>query len=399
MTGGIAGGAALGACLPAGRVYAAAKSDVKELKVGAVLELSGPDASGGHLARRGYQFWVSTINKEGGVEIAGKKYPVRMIVQDARSEPAAGADAASRLINEEKVDAMFGAYSSGVQLAMNPICAKYQVTCIAGSAESPENWSPQPKFTFGIIPSVDLTADKALEFLVAAANPKPTTAAVIGANEPFSKDAAAGFAVGAKRAGLKLTINTLFPPAADLTPIFTKIAAQKPDIIAVGGHDTVLIDVVKTLKSLEFTPEALIQHYGVTEDAFTKALGPDANGCCGLVDWDPSFPYKDAVFGTAQEAEQNYRKEFNVGMEYTGAACAVSGLVLQTALKKLGKPPGLSREDRVTLNNIIAATDIVTFYGPIKFDTSGPHFHDNTGLPPVLIQIQNDEIIAVAPPK
>ncbi|MGH7189372.1 MAG: ABC transporter substrate-binding protein, partial [Acetobacteraceae bacterium] len=304
-----------------------------------------------------------------------------------------------RLITEEKVDAMFGSYTSGVQLAMNPICAKYEVPCIAGSAESPENWSPQPKFTFGIIPSVDLTADKAIQFIVEAASPKPTTAAVIGANEPFSKDAAAGFAKGAKEAGLKLTTNTLFPPAADLSPVISAVAAKKPDILAVGGHDTILINVVKALKSQGFTPKALIQHYGVTEPAFVQALGKDADGCCGLVDWDPTFPYKDDVFGTAANVAKNYKAQYHVDIDYTGAGCAVSGLVLQLALAQLGKPPGLSKADRRQLTDIIAKTDIHTFYGPIKFDQSGPHFHDNTLPPPVLIQIQGGQITAVAPSK
>ena len=40
----------------------------KEFKIGAVLELSGSDASGGQLAQRGYQFWVDTVNKAGGIE-------------------------------------------------------------------------------------------------------------------------------------------------------------------------------------------------------------------------------------------------------------------------------------------------------------------------------------------
>lgn len=370
-----------------------------EYKVGAVLELSGADSTGGQLAKRGYDFWAETVNNKGGVTVAGKTYKVRVITQDARSEPAAGADAATHLINEEKVDALFGSYTSGVQLAMNPIAAKYQVPCIAGSAESPGNWSPQPQFTFGIIPSVDLTADKALKFIVDGANPKPTTAAVLGANEPFSKDAAAGFAKGAAQAGLRLTTNTLFPPDADLTPVISKVASQKPDILAVGGHDTILINVVKTCKAQNFTPKALIQHYGVTEPAFVKALGNSAEGQLGLVDWDPTFPYKDAVFGTAQQFAMNYKQRFGVDVDYTGAGCAVSGLVLQFALQKLGKGPGLSTGDRVQLAKIIGQTNINTFYGPIRFDTSGPHFHDNTLPPPVLVQIKNGTVTAVAPPK
>ena len=393
-------GAAAGGAVIGGRPLVAparAAEAGEEFKIGAVLELSGDDSSGGHLAQRGYQFWVDTVNKDGGIEVGGKKYPVRMISQDSRSEPAAGAQAASRLINEEKVDAIFGSYTSGVQLAINPICAKYKVPCIAGSAESPGNWKPQPEYTFGIIPSVDLTADKALKFIVETGVPKPMSAAIIGANEPFSKDAAAGFAAGAKEAGLKITTNTLFPPTADLSPVISAIIADKPDIIAVGGHDTILINVVKTLKAQNYMPKALIQHYGVTEPSFVEALGKDADGVCGIIDWDPSFPYKDDIFGTAQQYADNYKAKYNLDVDYTGAGCSVSGLVLQLALKKLGKGPGLSEDDRAQLAKIIGETDIHTFYGPIKFDQSGAHFHDNTLPPPMLAQIQNGKIVAVAP--
>ena len=392
--GGIILGSGLAACGGGG-----GSSGAKVFKIGAVLELSGADSAGGQLAKRGYEFWVDTVNKQGGIAIGGKKYRAQMITQDAQSQPNVGADAATHLITLENVDAMFGSYTSGVQLAMNPICAKYQVPCIAGSAESPENWSPQPQFTFGIIPSVDLTADKALKFIVESATPKPTTAAVLGANEPFSKDAAAGFAKGAQEAGLKLTTNTLFPPDADLTPIISKVASQRPDILAVGGHDTILINIVKTCKAQNFTPKALIQHYGVTEPAFVQALGKDAEGCLGLVDWDATFSYQDAIFGTAQQFAQNYKAKYGVDVDYTGAACAVSGEVLQLALQKLGKPPGLSAADRVELTKILGQTNAQTFYGPIRFDTSGPHYHDNTLPPPVLIQIKNGTVTAVAPPK
>src|ERR671930_956403 len=239
-----------------------------EFKVGAVLELSGADATGGQLAKRGYQFWVDTVNKSGGIDIGGTKHKVTMVVADCKSDPAQAADAVTRLAEQEKVDALFGSYTSGVQIAMNPIAQKYRTPCIAGSAESPASWSSQPQFAYGIIPAVDLTADKALKFIVDSASPKPTSAAVLGANEPFSKDAAAGFAKGAREAGLRVVQNSLFPPDADLTPIISGVASKKPDILAIGGHDTVLIDAVKAAKSVNFTPKALIMHFGVTEPSF-----------------------------------------------------------------------------------------------------------------------------------
>jgi branched-chain amino acid transport system substrate-binding protein len=280
---------------------------------------------------------------------------------------------------------------------MNPICQKYQVPCIAGSAESPGNWTPQPQFTYGIIPSVDLTADKALKFIVDSAGSKPVSAVVLGANEPFSKDAAAGFAKGAEQAGLDVMQNSLFPPDADLTPIISGVASKRPDILAIGGHDTVLIDAVKAAKSVNFTPKALIMHFGVTEPSFVKELGPDAEGVLGLVDWTPDFPYRDDVFGSAAEYARKFEAKYKSKPDYTAAACSASGEVLQQAAQKLGKPPHLAQADRVKLNEIIARTDIRTFYGPIRFESSGAHFHDNVVPPPVLIQIKNGDIVPVAP--
>jgi branched-chain amino acid transport system substrate-binding protein len=366
-------------------------------KVGAVLELSGASATGGALARRGDQFWVDTVNAAGGVPVGDKKYKVEMVVADCKSQPDAAADAVTRLAEQEKVDALFGAYTSGVQIAMNPICQKYQTPCIAGSAESPDNWKSKPQFVYGIIPSVDLTADAALRFIVESASPKPASAAVLGANEPFSKDAAAGFGKGAEEAGLRVVENSLFPPEADLTPIISGVASKRPDILAVGGHDTVLIDVVKACRSVKFTPKAIIMHYGVTEPSFAKELKADADGVCGLVDWTPELPYRDDVFGTAREYADKYRAKYDTEPDYTAAGCSASGEVLRLALGKLGKPPGLAQEDRVKLNELVADTDIKTFYGPIRFESGGHHFHDNTEPPPILIQIKRGKIVAVAP--
>jgi branched-chain amino acid transport system substrate-binding protein len=57
----IAGGAIAGPGLLAACSSSGAGSGSDTFKIGAVLELSGPDSSGGQLAQRGYQFWVDTV--------------------------------------------------------------------------------------------------------------------------------------------------------------------------------------------------------------------------------------------------------------------------------------------------------------------------------------------------
>jgi len=369
-------------------------------KVGAVLELSGESATGGQIAQRGYQLWADTVNnKSGGLNIGGTKYKVDLIVSDCKSDPATGADATSRLVTEEGVNAIFGAYTSGVQLAMDPICAKYKVPCIAGSAESPGVWKKQPAFTFGVIPAVDTTAARSIQSIVDIANPRPVRVAVVGANEPFSDDTAQGFRAGAEAAKLEIVHFSLFPPNADLAPVAQVVAGTRPDIVAVGGHDVLLVDFVKAMAATGYTPKAIIEHYGITDASFAKALGRQADGVMGISVWLPTATFKDDLFGSAGDYAKAFEAQHGSPPDYTAGGCSASGLVLQAAVEKLGEKPSLSEDARGKLNDLIAGTDLTAFFGPIKFATEGDHFHNNTALDPMLVQIQAGQVKAIAPPE
>ena len=318
-------------------------------------------------------------------------------MQDCKSDPATGADATSRLVTEEGVNAIFGAYTSGVQLAMDPICAKYKVPCIAGSAESPGVWTKQPAFTFGVIPAVDTTAARSIQSIVDTANPKPATAAVVGANEPFSDDTAEGFRSGAEGAGLRVVHFSLFPPNADLAPVANVVAAERPDIVAVGGHDVLLVDFVNAMAATGYTPKAIIEHYGITDASFAKALGRRADGVMGISVWLPTASFRDDLFGSAGDYAKAFEQKHGSPPDYTAAGCSAAGQVLQAAVEKLGETPSLSEDARVKLNDLIAGTDLQTFYGPIRFASEGDHFHNNTALDPMLVQIQGGQVKAIAP--
>ena len=374
-----------------------ARAQAATYKAGVITSLSGENILGGNLTKRGYDLWADTINGQGGVEVAGERFKVEMFYGDDQSNPATGADAAERLIVQNEVDVLFGPYTSGSTIAVQPICQKYQVPMISGSAESPNVWKAKPEFNFGVIPSVDTTSGLSLGVLAKLSNPAAKTVAVIGVNEPFSKETGEGFRDGVEKAGLELVAYELVPAEGDLTPVISKIAALNPDIVAVGGHEEPLINVVKTSKSLNFRPKALIMHYGVTNPAFAEALGADADGTSGVAVWLPTVPYKDDVFGTAKEFTELAQKKSGQEPDYTEAGCAASGLVLGDALKRLGKKPSLTPEDRVALKDAIAETDIQTFYGPIKFEKEGDHYHDNVQPIPVLIQIQGGKTVAVGP--
>ena len=368
-----------------------------KVRCGVVTSLSGANRFGGNLTRRGYDLWAEEINKLGGIEIAGKRYPVEMFYGDAQSRPASGADAAERLIIQDEVDVLFGPYTSGVTLAVQPISQKYRVPMISGSAESPNVWLAKPAFNFGMIPAVDLTTDKSMVVLAEKLGDRAKTASVIGVDEPFSKETAEGFRKGAEEADLELLSYELFPANSDLSAIVSKLKAANPDIVAVGGHESVFINFVNTAKALNYRPKALIMHYGVTSAAFINETGAESNGILGVSVWTAGLPYKDELFGTASDYSDLSFSRWGTRPDYTEAACSASGLVLQDAARRLGKAPPWDQETRVQLAKAIEETDIETFYGPVGFAKEGSHFHNNTKPVPVVIQIKNGDVVPVAP--
>ena len=366
-------------------------------KVGVVTELSGDLATGGNVTKRGYDLWAQEVNAKGGIDIKGKKYPVKLYYADAQSNPASGASAAERLITQEHVDFILGPYSSGVTLAVAPVVEKYKVPMITGSAESPLIWTNKFVYTFGTVPPVNFTGATPLKTL-AGLNPSPKTAVILGSNDTFSKATAEAFKNAAEAAKIKVLKFNIVPAGQDLTPLLSAVRGLRPDLIAFGGHDEELIKLVKSLRQIDYTPKALLMHYGVTEPAFYDALGKDANQVFGASVWTATAKtHSKILWPNAASYAAAAIKAFNTPADYTQAGSSAAGIAFQVALQKTGSTPGMSEAQRTKLIKALEALDVETFYGRIKFATSGQFYHANVGMTPLTIQIQNGKAMVVGP--
>jgi branched-chain amino acid transport system substrate-binding protein len=368
-------------------------------KVGVVTELSGDLATGGNVTKRGYDLWSQAVNAAGGVVIGGKKYPVKLFYADAQSNPSQGAAAAERLITQEHVDFILGPYSSGVTIAVAPVVEKYKVPMITGSAESPMIWRQKFLYTFGTVPPVNFTGAAAIQTL-ASLSPAPKTAVVFGSNDTFSKATAESFEAAAKKANIKVLKFNIVPAGQDLTPLMSAVKGMKPDIVAFGGHDEELIKLVKGLHQIDFTPSALLMHYGVTEPAFVDALKADANQVFGGAVWTDTTKTKSQIlWSDAPAYAAAARQAFGVAADYTQAGSSAAGIAFQVALQKINAAPPLSEAKRAELVKALEAVDVDTFYGKVKFATDGEFYHANVGLAPLTVQVQSGKVVAVGPKK
>lgn len=366
-------------------------------KVGVVTELSGDLATGGNVTKRGYDLWAQEVNAQGGIDIKGKKYPVKLYYADAQSQPAQGAAAAERLITQEKVDFILGPYSSGVTIATAPVVEKYKVPMITGSAESPLIWTNKFLYTFGTVPPVSFTGATPIKTLSALAD-KPKTAVILGSNDTFSKATAEAFKAAAEAEGIKVLKFSIVPANQDLTPLMSAVRGLKPDLLAFGGHDEELIKLVKSLQQINYTPKALLMHYGVTEPAFVEALGKSANQVLGASVWTNSAKTKGSLlWADAASYAAAAEKAYQVPADYTQAGSSAAGIAFQAALQQIGATPPLTEANRVDLIKALETLDVQTFYGRIKFATEGQYYHSNAGMTPLTIQIQDGKVAVVGP--
>src|SRR5690349_17059114 len=108
--------ASLGAFGAVALMLVAAPAGAAEVKIGAVLSVTGPASFLGDPEKRTLEMYVEDINAKGGVN--GNK--LKLIVYDDGGDANNARTFATRLIEEDDVFAMVGGTTTGSTLAMIP---------------------------------------------------------------------------------------------------------------------------------------------------------------------------------------------------------------------------------------------------------------------------------------
>lgn len=106
----------------------------QEIKVGAILPLSGEGAKYGEAARRGMDLAVEQINGAGGVK--GRNF--KILYEDTQGDPKTGVSAFQKLVTVDKVQAVLGDLLSSVTLSVAPIANARKVVLFSPTSSSPK---------------------------------------------------------------------------------------------------------------------------------------------------------------------------------------------------------------------------------------------------------------------
>lgn len=209
-----------------------------ELLVGSIEDLSGSNQSQTFTSAEGVRFAVDTLNKAGGFTVAGKKYKLKVLERDTRSDSAVAVSAAQELVRDRQVVVMFGT-ELGTGVSTIPITQKAGIIhFMAPSNVEPELDNPNNCCLFRSSLSNryrDPLWFKAGVPMLQSADPSIKTIAFILPNDANFHGLATTWGNAAAGAGLKVVDSKFYQGGTtDFSGVISSLAASKPDVIFGG---------------------------------------------------------------------------------------------------------------------------------------------------------------------
>ena len=364
--------------------------------LGSAISFTGKYSSNGIHASNGYNLGIKRVNEMGGVKVGGKTYLLEVKYYDDESTPARGAQLAERLIKQDGIKYFLGPYSSGLTKAIAPVTEKYKIPMVEAEGASRSLFTQGYKYLFAVLS----TSEQYLASAVALAaevnkengkSPGDVKVAMAFENDPFSLDVRAGVVDDIKKHGLKIVVDDKLPrDLSDMTPTLRKAKALKADLLVVSGHSKGAATAGRQVIEMKVNvPMIAVTHCESAK--LIKKFGSGVNGFLCPTQWAETLTYSGRHFGTAAEYDALFKASFDgyKNVPYQAAQASAAVLVWAEAFESADS------FDTEALRDAIAATDMKTFYGNIRFSVAG----NNIAKPMVLRQIQNGKLNVVAPSK
>ncbi len=341
----------------------------------------------------GLNLWIEQVNSTGGMKLSdGTVVKFAAKFYDDESNKDRVQSLYTRLINDDKADFLISPYSSGLADAAAVIAEQYGKIMITAGAASDSTY--QKGFTLVYQTYTPASRYRTGAFdLLAKLDPKARKVAIIHENDKFSTEVVnAAKAYGASRGFEIVLFEGYDSKTTDFAPFINKIPPVA-DAVMGGGHFADGSTFARQLQEKRVKVKMIALLVAPPEPKFAE-LGDAAFAVAGPSQWEPLARYtaesaraaKLEWYGTsAVDFLRTYTAKFKEEPSYHSAGGYVAGLLLQRAVERTGSL------DTQKLRAALDATDILTFYGHVRFDTTPKNHGLQVGHEMVYIQWQKDK--------
>ena len=354
--------------------------------LGAALSETGKFSVEGKDSRQGYDTWVRWVNEEyGGIRIGDERYRAEIVYYDDESDADTAGNLVQRLIDEDEVHFLLGPYSSSLTTGTSAIAEANNVIMVEGNGTSDTMFERGFENLFLV---AAIASDYTRSGIEALAAQGATTAVIAYEDTSFPTSVAKGAQRHLEANGIEvLAVETYPKDIQDVSAIMTKFRDLDPDVFIGGGHYNDAVLFVNSAKELGFRPEGMLITVGPSNPKLIDELGADVNGVFGPTQWEATMAYEGPYFGSAGDYAAYYEALWGEPPVYQAASATAAALALHLAIEAAGSL------DTDEVRSALQSMQADTFYGPISFDERGV----NTGKPMGTIQVQDGQIVVIAP--
>ena len=354
-------GLALTAC--GGGAATSTPSPGTPITIGVSVSLSGDFSSDGPALEKGYDLWAEDVNKKGGLN----GHHVTMKYVDDASSTQQVVSNYQRLISSDKVDLVFGPYSSLLTIPASAVVDRLGYAFPEPAGGGPKVFAAGHKNLFFVQPAAieDNLVSYTKWLLALPADQRPTTAAYATEDDPFTQPQVDKAKSLLEAAGITTVYYKVYPSEPiDYTPLALQVANSKADAVILGTQVPDAIAFVKTFISQHYNPKTLIETTGPDQGAqYSGKLGANTEGIMVPAGWtsgaqaygNPTFvaEYISKYGGSAADISADSAEAYSVGQVVDQAATKANSI------------------DNQKLIDTLHTGTYQTVQGPMAFDAVG----------------------------
>ncbi len=349
-------------------------------KIGVITSLTGSNAAFGQAHKNGYTVALSDLNAKGGV--MGKK--IELIYYDDQSRPDQAVQGVSKLVDEDHVPIILGAYSSENTRAIVPAVTQRQVPLVMPTATADNVMETGSPWVFRVCAGSGAYATATVDFLKAINAPK--TMSVVYENTNFGQSNEQSMLKAAKDTGFDVVDTEAYQASSpDYKSVLQRVKEKNPAVIYLASYLLDASTLMRQSQQVNLNPQYYTSAgtgFAAAEFPTSKGAGPYANYTYSVSQWLPTAKWKGS-----KEFDEAFYKLTGTHPAYHAMEAYAALLTAVAAINKANSAQPAAIRDALKQ---IDLPD--TPFGPIKFDEHGQNHH------PVLItQVQDQQYRVVWP--
>jgi branched-chain amino acid transport system substrate-binding protein len=372
------------------------------VRVGILWPLTGNAAAAGQAAKAAAEVAADIINNvhpelgnlplaatAGLPNLGGAK--LELVFADHQGNPSVAQSEALRLITQEKVHALYGAYQSAATFTATAVAERYGIPFAVGDSSALNITGRGFNWTFRSTPIASDYADTYMRFFADQQKAGRQIRNIAIVNENTDYGTSVGNTIDAAAKANNVSVLAHIPYNANSPDVSAQVLLLKekqPDVVIFISYTSDAILYMKAMKGLDYLPPMIIgDDTGFSDPSFIPAVGELAQGALNRSAWDVGKPGS-----TTWRINEMYKAKTGRDLDDTSGRNMQGFFALADAINRAGSTePEKIRQALIATE--LKPEQLMMGYRGIKYDQTG----QNTLASTYMIQLKGKSYVLIWP--